>query len=139
MSGFLAAVGWQRLQFRYAEVENLSAPIRGDEDVLRLEIAVNDALAMRCGKATCNLTRDIHGLALWDRTVFKQRAQLLTFKELGNDVWRSLMNTDVIDGQDIGVVELPGRSSLLFEPAKPFWIRGIGDGQHLDSDIAAQP
>ena len=48
---------------RQAEVENLHLPVVEQEDVLRLEIAMDDALAVRRGEAARDLHGDIDGLA----------------------------------------------------------------------------
>ena len=42
-----AAVGGDLAQARQAEVEHLEARIAGDEDVLRLDVAMDDALRVR--------------------------------------------------------------------------------------------
>jgi hypothetical protein len=46
-----------------SEVEDLDAPVFGDEEVLRLEIAVNDGLVVRGGESMSDLHRVIDGFA----------------------------------------------------------------------------
>ena len=46
-----------------AEVEDLGAIVRGDEDVLRLQVAVDDALLVCGGESEGDLPRVLHGLA----------------------------------------------------------------------------
>ena len=50
-------------ELRETEVENLDAPVLRDEEVLGLEIAVDDALVVRGGKAAGDLDRPVHGAA----------------------------------------------------------------------------
>ncbi len=56
---------------RQPEVEDLHVPVREDEDVLRLEIAVNDALRVRGGQAPSDLQRDLDRLARRERSPFE--------------------------------------------------------------------
>jgi hypothetical protein len=51
-----------------AKVENLRVPVRHEEDVLGLQIAVNDALVVRGGQSVC----DVHGIV--DRASHGKRA-----------------------------------------------------------------
>jgi hypothetical protein len=50
-------------QLGQAEVQNLHAPVCRDEDVLRLQVAVDDALVVRRGETTGNLDRVLERLA----------------------------------------------------------------------------
>ena len=70
MPGSVAAIlkrrafrGRRGTQLGDAEVEDLHAPVAREEDVLRLQIAMDDALLVRGGEALRDLQRDVDGLA----------------------------------------------------------------------------
>jgi len=48
---------------RQPEVEDLDAPVARDEQVLRLQVAVNDPAIVRCAKPLGDLDRVVHSLA----------------------------------------------------------------------------
>ena len=54
---------WPRVldQLGEAEVEDLGAAVGGDEDVLRLQVAVDDALLVRGRQALRDLARQVGG------------------------------------------------------------------------------
>ena len=87
----IGSVARLRLQLRQAEVENLHAPVAGDEEVLWLEVAMDDAFGVRRRQTAGDLLRVIKRLAHGQRTVIQLRAQLLAFQQLGDDVGRALV------------------------------------------------
>ena len=59
---------WCADEFRHAEVEDFHAAIAGEEEVLRLQIAMDDATLVRRGESA----RDLHGVV--DRLAFRHGA-----------------------------------------------------------------
>lgn len=49
------------------------------------------------------------------------------------------MSTDIVNGQDIRMIEEAGSASLLLEAAEAVGVGGKVGGQHLESDLAAEP
>ena len=58
-----ARCGFGLDQFGQAEVENLHPAIFGDEDVLRLEVAMNDSFFVRCRESVGDLHAVVNGFA----------------------------------------------------------------------------
>ena len=59
----VAAVRLRLVALGQAEVEDLHPPVGGEEQVLGLEVAVDDALGVRGGEAASHLGRDLERLA----------------------------------------------------------------------------
>ena len=71
---------------RQAEVEDLDAALVGDEHVLGLDVAVDDALRVGGGEATRDLHREHQRLLLRRRPLAHRRAQRLAVQQLRDDV-----------------------------------------------------
>jgi hypothetical protein len=65
-------------------------------------------------------------------------AQRPSFQQFRYDVANSVLNADVMDREDIGVIEGRNRPRLLLEPAKAIRITGERFRQNLDCDIASE-
>ena len=129
-------------QLGQAEVQNLDAVVMGDENVLRLQVAMDDAFFVRRGQTAGDLNRVVDRLARGDRTVCHPGAKLVAFDELGDDIGhpRAVGRTgaDVVDDQDVRMVERGGGACLLLEPLQSPGVAGQGTGQDLDGDVAVQ-
>ena len=93
---------------RQTEIEDLRAAVPGQQDVLRLQIAVHDAGRMRRGQAAGDLGGDVERLPQAEPGV----AQRLAVDELADDVALA----DVVDGDDIGVAQGRDGTGLDLEP-----------------------
>ena len=69
---------------REAEVEDFDAAVRGQEHVLRLEVAMDDAAPVREGEAVGDGARDRGGLTPGQRRAGQPRAQRFAVEELGH-------------------------------------------------------
>ena len=58
-----------------AKVKDLDAPVFGDEEVLRFEVAMDDALLVRCRQAMSDLNPEVDGLADRQWAALKQLPQ----------------------------------------------------------------
>src|SRR5262249_4229961 len=63
------------------KVEDLHAPVVGDEQIIRFEIAMDDPLFMSCGQAMNYLQGIIDSLALWHDGAAHALAQALALKQ----------------------------------------------------------
>jgi len=59
------------------------------------------------------------GLGDREATRAQVLAHALAFQELGDDVGQAVMSTDVVDGQDVGVIEGSGGSGFTLEAFEP--------------------
>ena len=116
-SGRAGLLATRPRQLGDAEIENLHAPVGRDEQVVGLQVAVDDALVVRGGEPVGNLTRVVDGFAWRQRAVLQAGAERFALEQFRDDVGRAVMGADVVNGQDVRVVELPGGARLLLEAA----------------------
>jgi len=104
-------------EFREAEVEDLNPPVFGDEQILRLEIAMNDSFFVR----RCQSMRDLHGvvqrLAGGNGSATQTLAQRLALQQFGDDVRRTLARANVEHSQNVGMIQGSGGQRLLLKAA----------------------
>ena len=127
-----------RLQLCQAEVENLDAAVAGDEQVLRLQVAMDDPFRVRRGQTCGDLPRVLNRLAQGSAPSLELRAQLLAFQQFGDDERRAIVRADVVNGQDVRMIERRGRARFLLEAAQPVSVFGERGGQNLDCDFAVE-
>ena len=99
-----------------AEVEDLQPPVGRDEQVRRLDVAVDDALAVGRGQPLGRLRRPQDHLALGRRAQRGHVAEVLAFEQFGHDVRRPVVRSDVVDGEDVRVVQRRDGPGLTLEP-----------------------
>ena len=108
------------------EVEDFDALVGGDEDVFRLQVAMDDALVVRGGKPAGELHRVRESLAdkkpracrVRNRPLVAGRkpvAQRLALEQLRDDVRRAVVLADVVDIQNVRMVQRGRRARLLLE------------------------
>jgi hypothetical protein len=121
------------------EIKNLRAPIRPQHDVLRLEVAVDDALCMRGGESVGDLECDRAGVPNRDWSVGKRLPQSSPIDPLHRDPGDAVSVSDVVHGDDGRMIQSGGRPGLELEaPTK----RRISDQlrrNHFEGDVASQP
>ena len=122
-----------------AEVEDLHPAVPGEEEVLGLQVAVNDALLVRRGEAARDLDREVDRFPERQRPRGEALAQCLALEQLEDEVGRVALETDVEHREDVGVVERSRRSGLVREAAHPHGVGLSVGGDHLDRDFAANP
>ena len=110
-------------QLGQSEVEDLDAAVFGDEDVVRLEVAVNDAFLVGRGEAV----RDLHAVA--DREPERQRpaphslGEGLAFEQLGDQVGNTRVSSHLEYGEDVGMIQGRRGFGFDFEAPQPVRIR----------------
>ena len=113
------AGGFWTGQLRQAEIEDLHPAIAGDKKILRLEVAMDDALLVRRRKSPCHLQPVVNRLADGKRATPQPLAQRLPFQQLGDHVKRAVPGSDVEDRKNVGMIQSPGRAGFLFEALHP--------------------
>jgi len=120
------------------KVEDLHPPVAEQEQVLRLEVAVDDPLVVRRRQRLGDLGPVLHGLADRQAPVIQALAERLPLQQLADDVGGALVVADVVDGEDARVAEAAGRARLVGETAEPVGV-GVEVGrQDLQGDVASQ-
>ncbi len=127
-------------ELREAEVQDLHAPVPGDEQVLGLQIAMHDPLLVRRRQAMRNLQRIVDRLPLRQLPARQRRAQRLPLEQLRHDVRSAVafIPPDVMDRGDVRMIQNPCRPGLLLETAQAIRVGRERGRQHLDRDLAAQ-
>ena len=119
-----------------AEVEHLHGAAGGDEDVLRLEVAVDDVALMRAGERADHGHRQLDGAPRWKLASAGGVAKVRTVEMLEHHVGRPLVLVGLVDYDDVLVLaarrgarlaeEIPGQSGGACE-------------QHLDRHGPSEP
>jgi hypothetical protein len=69
---------------------------------------------------------DLHHLAPGEGTAAQPLAEGLPLEQLGDQEGRAVVGPCVVDYQDVGVAERPGRARLLLEAAQALGVAGGG-------------
>ena len=97
-----AIVVGRSLQLGHTEIQNLDAAVVGDEQILRLEVAMNDVAIMRSGESMGDLESIVGRLGNRDRAFRQPLAQVFPFQQLRNDVGNCAFEADVINRKNVG-------------------------------------
>src|SRR5687767_5330762 len=103
-------------QPREPEVEDLHEPLAGHEEVLRLQVAMDDAPTVGGREAARDLLRMAEGAADREPLAPHELAEAVAFEKLGDEVGAAVSMADVVNGEDVRVVECGDRAGLLLEP-----------------------
>jgi hypothetical protein len=138
---FVAGIG----RLDQAEVEDLDAAVGIDEDVLRLEVAVDEPLPVRGGESVGDLHRDVERLPRRQSTL-DSRSQRLSLEELHDQVGdgdalpavfdRGL--ADVEEGADVRMAERGDRARLAAKTLGEIADADAVRRQHLDGHNASK-
>ena len=124
---------------REAEVEHLEMIAVGDEEVRRLDVAVNDAAPVRGVERIGDLAREVEHAMAANRSVFDQLPDGAPFEPLHRDERLALVLAELVDRADVRVLQRGGQTRLALEPRQPLRRRAGLVAQHLDRDFAAEP
>ena len=97
----------------------------------------NSFLVSRCQSAR-DLDAVVHRLARGKGACAQALAQRLPFEQLLDDVGRTTVRPKIVNGNDIGMVELACGARFLLEASQSVGIFGEGFWQDFDGDLATQ-
>ena len=72
-------------------------------------------LSCAAARPSADLARVVDRLARRQRASLQTAAERFALEQLGDDVGRAGVGADIVDGQDVRVVELPGGARFLLE------------------------
>src|SRR5262249_40949702 len=98
----------QSHQLGQAEVGDRHAPLPVQEDVLRLDVAVDHALVVRVLQGVADLRYDLQRLSRGQRPTLQEVTQVPAVHVLHREVVKAARVTEIVDGDDIRMVE-PGQ------------------------------
>src|SRR3989454_1009478 len=119
-----------------AEIHHLEHAVVGDEEVVRLHVAVHHAGIVRGLKAMAGLQEVAERGPELDRRPHPV-LQALADQELHADVPVSLVHADVVEADDVRVDELAGELQLLLESRHQHF-RSLLDVEELERDVLLQ-
>ena len=125
-------------QFGEAEIKYLHPAVSPDHDVGRFQVAMNDAVHVRCGQRISNRNCDTQELIQPHSVVRDERVETLAPHILHHDKVDAVGGFDLVYGDDVRMIE--GRDGLCFldEPAATTLVAYAVWGEHFDRDIAVQ-
>src|SRR5207253_5123385 len=126
-------------ELRQAEIENLQSAIAGDEDIFRLDVAMNDSLLMRRSHSSGDLDAVIYRSTTVQWAGAQAGSKRFTFKQLFDDVRLRLVLADVVDRNQIGMIDRTGRAGLLLKSKQPLPVGCKFRRKNLDGHIPADP
>jgi len=125
-------------KFGQAEIENFQATVARNENVFRLEVAVNNPLLVQGGETVGELRGNVLWLCGPACRLKECLAESFAFEEFGNDVVDACSLADVVNPDDVGMIQSGDGTSLLFEAAKAIGIIDKGRGKSLEGNVALQ-
>ena len=125
------------MQLREAEVEQLRTAL-GQHHVARLQVAVNDALAMRLVERVGDLDAGLERLRDPQRALLETLRERFTFEVLHDQEISSVLMPDVIERADVRVVQAGDSLRFEFQPRAQRRIRRDLRGQDFDRDRSAK-
>ncbi len=124
---------------RNAEVCHPDDTVTTDKDVLRFDVAVNDAGGVDRGQASEDLARDLHGLCSGEATSRLQRVlQVLSRHILHGDKEGALVGAVIVDIHDVGMGDGRRDTGLSLEAGNKRGIRGVLRTENLERDDPPQ-
>ncbi len=134
-----AAAGRARLQLGDAEVEDLHrllVPLAGEEDVGRLEVAVDQPRQVGGAQAPGDLVDEaLRGRQREAALVAEPRLQLLALEQLHGDEGRVSVDAVVEDADEVRAVELRRGLGLTLEAGAGVVVLGVLRAHQLDGDV----
>ena len=121
-----------------SEIEDLHLPIAGDEDVLRFEIAMNDAAVVCRREASADLHRVVQRGRERQRRSAQVWSERVSFEELDGDVWDPVAIADVVNREDVGVRQCGDGAGLAIEPLAHRRVGERASRHCFDRNVAAQ-
>jgi len=102
-------------KFRQTEIQHLGRTVARNHQVLRLEIAMNDANLVRFGETVGNLRRDCDRLAKWNRARGEQRTHRFSIHQFHCDIARAVYVSEFINRHNVRVIKRAGGTGFLLE------------------------
>jgi hypothetical protein len=128
---FLRVLGTRAPDPRQAEVEDLDDAGRGQEQVRRLHVAVDDALSVGRRQPTSDLARIVEGFARPKPAALHDLGERRPLQHLEDEIGAPVVAAYVEDREHVWVRERGGCLRFSLEALHPVGVRGERLGQDL--------
>jgi len=125
-----------RARARQPEVGDPWTTVRAEQDVARLEIAMNDPGRMGGHEPATGCDQPVDNLRRIASSVAHPLPERRPLHELHRDEAAPIAAHDVVDRHDIGMTEPRQRPRLPFDPSAVLCTAAV---QHLDGNLSLQP
>ena len=111
-----------------------------DEDIIGLEVAVNDALAVRGSDRAQDLAHDVDRAPRLHRAgAGEDRRERLAIEQLHHGEWPAIRcDADVADIDDVRIADPARSEGFALEPDDRFFVVRVLVEHHLDGDALAE-
>src|SRR5580698_235721 len=100
---------------------------------------MNNAVVVRRNKPLNDLQRVVNDRANWQRSFSQPFAQGFAFQQFTNDVRRPVIETNIIDSDDVGMVQRRCGASFQLETTDMIRVLTGSRANQLQRDVAPQP
>ena len=121
------------------EIENLRVAAAGDEQIRRLDVAVDDPGSVRRLERVGDLDRERQQLIDLERAPADPMLQRRPVEELHDEERAAVLLADIVNGADVGVIQRRRGACLAAESRQGLGIVGEVWRQELQRDEALQP
>src|SRR5882724_8823854 len=128
-----------RNQFGQAEIQNLGLSTPGDENIGRLEIAMDDSTLMGSVEGVGNLDGDVKDLSARQRLARDDVFESLAFQEFHRNEGMPFGFVNFINGADVGMVEGRGGPCLALKSLQDLMVADKVGWEELQCYIPTQP
>ena len=98
-----------------AEVDELEMAFAGDEDILRLQVPVDDAALVRRGQSLGHLGSPFERSPKRQHPFRQSLSERLAPEELRDEIPLPVLETDVVQRDDVGVAQSAGHPRFAFQ------------------------
>ena len=132
------AFGRRGRLFGEPEVEDLGLAARGDENICRLDIAVDNALGVGGIERVGDLNGKVHDLLGGERPAGNTHIQGHAFEQLHGDEAVPAIFANFMDGANIGMIQGGGGAGFALETLQRLRVMGQFIRQEFERNMAAE-
>jgi hypothetical protein len=125
--------------FRQSEIENLGVSALGDEDIGRLDVAVDDSFGMGGIEGVGDFDGECENQFGFQRTIADPVLECKAVQKLHGDEGLAILFADVVDGANVGVIQRGRSLSFALKAGERLWVARNVIGKKLEGDEAMQP
>jgi hypothetical protein len=112
--------------------------VSGDEEILRLQIAMDDALAVRCRETPGNLQSVVDGILLPDRTGVEFPAQCFPLEKLHHCVGDAVLASEIVNREDVLMGQRSDRFRFALEAGQRVGVGCNGLREDLNRHVPVE-